>query len=561
MIRYVSALPHKWTFHCHLLVMVVFACLGTPATHVLAQVSYRHRDVCNIVSHYTTPRTDGTGSLLRDIGFRRPKKYKDKWDKLPSARKLDIAYRSAERRRQGGRMLRRLADRLGERFESARYEEHFDPFLQERKHRRRKIRFAKEDDAPWIEEPISPRAKKAILAITKYTDRGALGGVKTVLGNYGGLSDDTMYHLLTHSNSNNEALSDGAQLYAMNGTAMLDRTVQGLDRSYPGLGEHPEIKHLCTASRRMKMVPGQKIANIDMVPVQEASWRYKRYLGKKMRPEAFAFDSMITDRKKWGGVIIGNKATADTIIHTAPTQIVWLQDERRPEWPATGTLEFKFCDRPPLIMTGVFLEDVYAAYKILFDLEDTLIPHVNKGDGVGLINASGDEVSHIDIHPAIANLDLGRCAARADVWLRAEEDIRPLLHINNEMTPTDSATVDSMIWIGKHGGWKYFASPLLITCNDGFIDAVNTDTAYRNYALRFSHSIYGDRRFYPFNKAVPLLCNSLNDFARVNSFAKLFAILRWAKEADAQFLNKPDEPQMYAPPHTIHVAAGRLITR
>jgi len=521
---------------------------------------YRHGG-WNVVAHYTSRHRDQTGALLKTVGYRVPKQYKDKWARMPAARKVDMAYRAAERRHQGAKMLRRMDKLMNDRFESFRYDHDFEPMRKARVRGGKKVKYAKDVNDLAPDTVITPTVRRAILSVTRYTDRGMLGGPQTVLSDYGQLPIDSVYEILTTANSDQEALLKGAQLYAANTGPVLERVVHDLDRTNPSVGMHPEVKPLCSGYKRTRFAPGQKIENTDGRLVTVAAWRYKHYLGREISPKAFAFDSMIRNEHKWGGVVIGNKFRADSTLPQAPTRVVWLPDEKRADNPATGSLEFHFADDRRLLMTGVFLEDVYAAHKILFDINDSLIPHIRKGYGVGLINAEGDETHKIDIHPAIANLDLGRCAARADVWLRAEEDIRPLLAINNTLTHTDSVTIDSMVYVGKHSGWKFYASPLVISSSGGFIDAYNVDSTYGNYALNFWHMLSGERRYCNLNAAVPLLCNSLNDFARLNSFTKIFTILRWAQEGDAIFLNKPEEPQMYAPPHTIHVAGGRLITK
>lgn len=554
----VSAIARRMGAVRHALVISLL--FLAPVVSTGQSAPYRHGG-WNEVAHYTSRHRDQTGAMLKSVGYRVPKQYRDKWGRMPAARKVDMAYRAAERRHQGAKMLRKMDKMMNDRFESFRYDRDFEPMRKAKVRGGKKVRYAKDVNDLAPDTVITPTVRRAILAVTRYTDRGLLGGPQTVLSDYGQLPTDSVYEILTTANSDQEALLNGAQLYAANTGPVFERVVHDLDRCAPSVGMHPEVKPLCSGYKRTRFAPGQKIENTDRQLVTVAAWRYKHYLGREISPKAFAFDSMIRNEHKWGGVIIGNKFRTDSTLPKPPVHVLWLPDEKRAEYPATGSLEFHFADNRRLVMTGIFLEDVYAAHKILFDVNDSLIPHIRKGYGVGLINAEGDETHKIDIHPAIANLDLGRCAARADVWLRAEEDIRPLLAINNTLSHSDSVTIDSMVYVGKHSGWKFYASPLVISSALGFIDAFNADTTYSNYALSFWHMLSGERRYSNLNAAVPLLCNSLNDFARLNAFTKVFTILRWAQEGDAKFLNRPDEPQMYAPPHTIHVAGGRLITK
>jgi len=167
----------------------------------------------------------------------------------------------------------------------------------------------------------------------------------------------------------------------------------------------------------------------------------------------------------------------------------------------------------------------------------------------------------IIIHPAIANLELGRCLVRADVHPRAGLqmldrikgtgiDQTKLELLRNWLSGTDSV------------GWKFTDDSLLISATGGIVLVTrkNNPASAESRAglLNFNKiNVKGAKvtstDFTEFYKMFPLLVRNYYDYHRLNNFTKLMAIFRWAKRSKASFLNKPQAPPMYNAPGYIKI--------
>jgi hypothetical protein len=65
--------------------------------------------------------------------------------------------------------------------------------------------------------------------------------------------------------------------------------------------------------------------------------------------------------------------------------------------------------------------------------------------------------------------------------------------------------------------------------------------------------------FPDFYKVLPVLTRSFYDYNRLNQFARVMEVVRWAKSSGATFLNKPGMPPAYKnPAYTILQEDGRV---
>lgn len=86
----------RWCCTSNAISALIFGMACVLPTRSNGQTSpYRHGG-WNVVAHYTSRHRDQTGALLKTVGYRVPKQYKDKWARMPAARKVDMAYRAAE---------------------------------------------------------------------------------------------------------------------------------------------------------------------------------------------------------------------------------------------------------------------------------------------------------------------------------------------------------------------------------------------------------------------------------------------------------------------------------
>jgi hypothetical protein len=180
------------------------------------------------------------------------------------------------------------------------------------------------------------------------------------------------------------------------------------------------------------------------------------------------------------------------------------------------------------------------------------------------------ECTKIILHPAVANLELGRSLIRADVQPRSCDLLINLAKSNLK----DKSQVDLLKrWlIGCDSiGWKFTDDTLLISSshrdlitvsrnkNPEDVNSIATILTFNKMQTRpMSDSSYSED-FPEFDHVMPILSNTFYDFYRLNNFSKVMALVRWAKQSGAIFLNKPKTPPLYiAPAYTMITKQGTV---
>ncbi|MBO9203056.1 MULTISPECIES: hypothetical protein [Niastella] len=157
------------------------------------------------------------------------------------------------------------------------------------------------------------------------------------------------------------------------------------------------------------------------------------------------------------------------------------------------------------------------------------------------------------LYPVIANLQLGRSLYRCDILPR----IGPaLIQKMQQKGATEEEIKACKQWLrGTDSiGWKFSDDSLQISFDknflqvqrinkqmgDGFVifNAITTDKKRQNISQERPE----------FCKVLPALTRVFYDYHRLNNFVKLMAVVRWAKQNGAVFLNKPTPPPLCKAP-------------
>lgn len=160
------------------------------------------------------------------------------------------------------------------------------------------------------------------------------------------------------------------------------------------------------------------------------------------------------------------------------------------------------------------------------------------------------------LHPAIANLELGRCLLRADVMPRTGLAIVKML---KERNATEEQLAQSQKWLSgcDTSGWKFSDDSLFITSANSIIEVRRFNSSINqgrisgllNFNLVSSNKRDTVPHFVPvFPNVLPVLTKLFYDYYRLNSIANVVTVIRWAKQSQATFLNIPKvPPQVKAP--------------
>ncbi len=334
------------------------------------------------------------------------------------------------------------------------------------------------------------------------------------------------------------------------------------------------------------------------------SSRYLRLLAKTYRGSAArTFARMSRGVRGFGGIVFGNKVTTGEGIPLGLETISYSPGED----PTNGVLVFRFADQTVLSSTKVHRQDAYAAHQMIYsgvELNGQLILASQEPDeGIGLVGVDNN-VPYIDpgpdliiggsrfrvvLHPALLNLDLGWSALMVDVLpIQPTHILRQIERDTYLLTDDqrDAARLhlrrlfESMDTRGALGTWKIVDVPMtVIRRGDGdglavirsadqqndwpvglrrssFIEMhviVVTDVEEFNLArllgtengldeLTSFDATFSDA----FYRSVPMLVRASYDYKRVNDFARVLALFRWAKTKNAKFEGDP-------PPQPLHV--------
>lgn len=296
-------------------------------------------------------------------------------------------------------------------------------------------------------------------------------------------------------------------------------------------------------------------------------------------PAARTFVSMRAMAGGKGGVIFGSEVSAQDDI-ALPVAVSWrsfeasfdseggsAKDESNSPLAndTQGMFLFRLADGSTVASPPVNAEDALAAVQLVFTGVWGAAAPAEEGEGIGLVglasggwqrfrvengmvvNAEDQASASFYVHPAISHLGLGRVVMVTDAF----PFLRPLPMIleNRARISTDKGAFDEFNrWLAQDNGqYKITDVPLEVVRADTLIISVRR--ADKNPGtwpddLR-DHIFLGMQTFDgevprteseedpPFYRIAPVLIELSSDFARLNEFARTFALLRWAQQSGA----------------------------
>jgi hypothetical protein len=648
-------------------------------------------DALELISSMTSNvRLDKTDEVLKLATFNVPPNLQDNWKDFPAFRKLETAYWAAERTGNGKTLMKVIISNLAQEFESVKYDPVLAPYISDVV---QPIQFAPLADLN-LPSGMEPSFGKQLLAITQYTDARALGGTRGILQHYFNLPETQIYDILRTSGSNLDALSRGIELASIPPSEQerLKKIVRDLQIEFESANRDAKLSEILSEREPLKNKKGKGLKE-DAAEAKRPGLqkKYNDFLRENYKtPGSRDFDKMKTYHEGFGGIILGNQIKTRNG-DGKPVRIIWIQEQLPEDFTPSGTLQFIRDNGKTDIIAGVLLEDVYAAYEIVYKstalerlrteaigLTGAFYPDIPSDDriydsiiksnldtptkvavykmecdlrrasrdrqkanallrkreseisklekeldeaktagnsglytqkatkfnelikeyratltkqnaGVATYNsklaeyklASKDDLGDIRrtlrrcnkiiLHPAVANLDLGRSLIRADILPQSSQFL--LTELQNRGADNDELAVCKKWLEGSDSiGWKFTDDQLEVRSANDFLNIARKGAdslfTYHSGILNFNaitsritNSSPGKTERTPisvdrpeFNEVLPLLMNAYYDYKRLNSFAVVYSALRWGRLNGAIFLNKPKSPVRYATPAYIYLS-------
>lgn len=185
-----------------------FLFLSLTALVGAATIDQRTSEQIHILAQYSEPIGDQTTFLLHEIGYSPPVPEVE-WRSYPAVRKLEFAYRAAEKSKagKGKDVLAFVAVRLGEQFDALSEELHLKEFVGATPDPK-SFNFAR--GPPQSDWPALPRQlRKQVTTLARYASRSFVGSTYDVLLRDLNLTESQAYDVTVSSNSHEEALKRG----------------------------------------------------------------------------------------------------------------------------------------------------------------------------------------------------------------------------------------------------------------------------------------------------------------------------------------------------------------
>ncbi|MGZ5508402.1 MAG: hypothetical protein ACXWKH_18675, partial [Limisphaerales bacterium] len=161
-----------------------------------------------ILAAYSQPIGDQTTAILKQAGYR-PRVAADEWRSYPALRKLEFAYRAAEKAQtgKGKEVLAFVAAQLSERYDALSSEILLKPLLAVTPDVTT-LQFAR---GPPTEDwpPLPPEAREQVRKLAEYSNRSIVGGTFDILIRDLKLDADQAHDIIVNSKSHTEALERG----------------------------------------------------------------------------------------------------------------------------------------------------------------------------------------------------------------------------------------------------------------------------------------------------------------------------------------------------------------
>ncbi len=562
--KFLFPFNYKWHYSFFTLFILFF----TSFYHSTAQDDFtkeQTREVLESISKYTSGVSDKTTQLLKKQGYTPPVYLSREFKQYPAIRKLEMAYKAAEnaKKNNGKKFLALLSKDLAQRYEGAKYEKPLkDIILKEVKPQKIKFKHSKKLDKINLPKEI----KHQIFSISKYTERGALGGTRGVLKHKFGLHDADVYDILRSSKSSKEAIEIGLSKSKTppSHRERIRHLSTELQKNYEGARYDKKLIWAAQSNNDKNVSITQKktperneIADSfsnesNNIPKKtnysRAKTKYNNFMQKNYaNPNTRKFTAMNGTSRGLGGVIFGSPIMDESNLPNISHFKFMLSERKNSDSLEIGTLEFVFEDGTEIIETSVILEDILVANEIIFGEDENFV----EGNGIGLAGIYQDMDYLNDMvrweaitHPAVQNLELAWSCLLSDVLPMASKDVWSSVEDNILMK--DSILLAE--WFDAlPSTWKIMDIPLSIRFKDGRLVYTRSDLDQNEVVddafLRmqgFYYDYWGeeiikeDEEFY---KLIPLLTSNIEEYKRLNDFAKVLSLFRWAKSKGGKLIS------------------------
>lgn len=192
------------------------------------------------IAEYETPSNPAITNALERLGFR-PGASKEIWNSFPAIRKLESAYGAAQAGEAGGgnRLLAQLVKQLGDEYPPIRTDRTLQAFS-EKFVGAGDIKFATPD--PNFRIFVESEEARIIQIISDYVDRGALGGVRSILIREFGIPEAAAYNIMAKSRSNAAALRQAyREIPAANRRDRMLALLREIEKVSPALSKESAI--------------------------------------------------------------------------------------------------------------------------------------------------------------------------------------------------------------------------------------------------------------------------------------------------------------------------------
>lgn len=346
----------------------------------------------------------------------------------------------------------------------------------------------------------------------------------------------------------------------------------------------------------------------------DAGSRYGSFVEQNYKkPGSRIFRNMSVRSKGFGGfggVVFGNDVTGD---RKAPRLVaVSFENGTMAE---TVNIRCTFSDNSIAVYPDVRIEDAYAAYKIVVSGIESL-PPLAKGEGVGLVGLDTEQRSpnvecqltgfklkegvdfNIILHPALVDLDTGWAAIMGDALPIEREALLKSIEKTSGLSGRDAfdqlfKSLEYSSNVKDLGTWKVVDVPMTIRKEGQRIVVMRTAETNRHFPEGMRRTAFIEMRYLiedsrepkkrgsspssaqpsdddtsnsydkdfaeAFYRLLPLLAKASYDYRRLNEFAAVLGVFRWAKQQSATFPRQPVlHPTRKPTPDAIRIFDGAI---
>ncbi|MDX2070252.1 MAG: hypothetical protein SFV55_17625 [Haliscomenobacter sp.] len=546
-------------------------------------------ETINAVAKYAQAGGDRTIQLLQSYGYSPPVQLQNEWVRYPSVRKITMAYQAAEAASPGNgeKLLAMLSKDMAQKYQGILSEKPLAKFFGNISTEISKITFKTALASSNVN--LADDIKKSIMAISKYTESGALGGTRGILKFHFEIHDDNLFDILNKSKTHTEALEKGISLAKSppppqerlkNVTQQLYKCYEGArtDKALNSIAENPYKNQTRSLNPNTPKIPNPQppgpssvdaASNYQNPTIKNSSVeKYNKFLDNNYGGQSsrkMGFRNVVRTRAGFGGVILGDTVVASSTLPKLES-VRWISNEIDKSSLPTGVLEFIFVDGSERIFPSVNLEDAYAGYTIAFN--NPTNNKLEEAHGLAGIYERYDSNNmtrwEVILHPVIENLELGLIALMCDVLPIADEELKEKIRDCNCDT---NSRVEK--WLNGYlpSTWKITDVPIFIDQSGSFLTLKRMDIEQNSKEIDQSlitmhgFGLFGtesqeEREFYSIS---PILIKSTREYERLNDFVKVFALMRWAKFSNATFLNPPVPNEWIKTPERVWLSEGRVL--